>query len=79
MFFDNSILRILGLARQFDFVIRLFENDAFARLQQNERQILAVYAHEWTHYFQFLSTSLGTFAAQTEKLITGKDYKTIYG
>jgi len=64
--FDQASLQILGLARQFDFVIRLFQQDAYARLRAGEREILSVYAHEWTHYFHFLGTWLGNFAAETE-------------
>ncbi len=53
--FEKASLQILGLARQFDFMIRLFGEDAYTRLSTVDRTILAVYAHEWTHYFQFLS------------------------
>ncbi len=64
--FSQTSLQILGLARQFDFVIHLLQQDAYARLRAGEREILSIYAHEWTHYFQFLGTSLGNFAAETE-------------
>jgi hypothetical protein len=62
-------LRILGLTRQFDFLIRLSEPGAYHKIINSDIEILATYAHEWTHYIQFLSTSLGNFIAENERNI----------
>lgn len=67
--FGKQELKILGLARHFDFLIRLCERDAYHKIINGDTEILATYAHEWTHYIQYLSTFLGNFLADNERNI----------
>jgi len=68
-FFTESQQRILGLARQFDFVIKLTSPNAYSSVVSGNPSVLPVYAHEWTHFVQFLTTSLGNLVAETERLL----------
>lgn len=67
--FLSAETEILGLARHFDFVIKLTEHDSYQKLINGDVSALATYAHEWTHYIQYLSTSLGDLLAETERNI----------
>jgi hypothetical protein len=58
-----------GIARAFDFVIKMPEDDAYQKFRTSDPDFLTTYVHEWTHYTQFLSTSLGSFAAELERNI----------
>ncbi len=68
-FFDSSNLQILGQARHFDFWIKLGIPNPLAAVQSGDRQAAALYAHEFTHYVQLLTSSLGNLVAETERVL----------
>lgn len=41
----------------------------YHKIIKGNTKILATYAHEWTHYIQYLSTFLGNFLADNERNI----------
>ncbi len=67
--FSESQSKNLGLARQFDFWIKLTSPNAYSSFRSGDLSLLPVYAHEWTHYVQFLTTSLANLVAETERLL----------
>jgi hypothetical protein len=58
---------ILGIAFKFDFSVKLTSPGVYSRLRNLDIDALATYFHEWTHYIQYLSTSLGDCAAELER------------
>ena len=61
--------RILGLARRFDFTISLTVDGAYEKLKSGDKSIVGLLVHEWTHYVQYLCTSLGNYMAELDRLI----------
>lgn len=50
---------LAGLARAMDLVIVLPQRGDYENLLAGKQSAMVTYAHEWTHYFQFISTNLG--------------------
>lgn len=56
---------VAGLARPFDFLIVLPRHGCYEEMTKGKiEQVFPLLAHEWTHYFQFLSTNLGNLLAE---------------
>ena len=62
--------KITGLARRFDFTISIPSNNSYHLLTKKPAaNSIGLLAHEWTHYLQYISTSLGSYLAETDRQI----------
>ena len=59
--FDRMLMstEVLGLARVFDCLLVMPGNNRVDKFKDEDTETIRIYAHEWSHYFQYVSTNMG--------------------